>query len=105
MEPEEDKDVLHHLLHLEEQASALVNDAQAEADRRTAEAENRNRTHHDEAYAAEVARLEAGYAGEINAVREEYKKQLDAYRAELLARPADKNAFNALAEKFLVRGM
>jgi F0F1-type ATP synthase membrane subunit b/b' len=43
MDLEEDKDVLQHLLHLEAEASALVDDAQAEADRRVSEGEKQNR--------------------------------------------------------------
>jgi vacuolar-type H+-ATPase subunit H len=101
MENEEDKDILHHLLHLEAEASALVDGAQAEADRRVSEGENRNRIRHDEVYAAEVAKLEASYNGEINAVREDYKKQLDSYRNSLTSMPLDHAAFSALAGKFL----
>jgi vacuolar-type H+-ATPase subunit H len=104
MELEKDKDVLQHLLRLETEASALVDDAQAEADRRVSEGEKQNRANHDETYGAELARMEASYAGEIAAVREDYDKQLEAYRDSLKAMPADRAAFSALAGRLLLRG-
>lgn len=101
MEPEDDKNVLKHLLHLETEASALVDDAQAEADRRLSESETQCRSLHDQTYTAEVAKLEAAYLEEIAQVRENYKNQLDVYRSELLGRHPDEAAFGRLANQFL----
>ena len=103
MEPEDDKNVLKHLLFLETQASSLVEDAQAEADRRISEGENLCRSSYEEAYQAEVARLEAAYIKEIAAIREDYKKQLSAYKDTLLSCPVDRLAFSSLAEHLLFR--
>ena len=100
----EDKDVLQHLLHLEAEASALVDDAQAEADRRISEGERRNRAGHDEAYGAEVSVLEAVHVKEIEALREDYRRQLETYKAALNAKPVNQAAFSVLAEKFLLGG-
>jgi hypothetical protein len=96
--------VLRHLLDLEAQAAALVDDAQAEADRRVAEGEKAGRARYDEAYAAEVAALEAAYTGEIAAIKADYKSRLDTYREGLKAMPVNHEAFSALAERFLIRG-
>jgi len=98
-------DVLHHLLDLEAEAQALVNDAQAEADKRVAEGEKKGRESHDAAYGAEAARLEAEYGREIAAVRADYQTRLDAYGEELRGRPVDRAAFGALAEKFFGGGV
>jgi hypothetical protein len=98
-----DRNVLRHLLELETKAAALVDDAQAEADRRVAEGEKRSRARYDEAYAAEVAALEAAYTAEIAAVKADYKRQLDTYREGLKAMPVNRGAFSALAERFLIR--
>ncbi|MDR2158685.1 MAG: hypothetical protein LBP23_01315 [Treponema sp.] len=98
-----DRNLLRHLLDLETQAAALVEDAQAEADRRVAESEKLSRARYDEAYAAEVAALEAAYTAEITAVKADYRRQLDAYREGLKAMPVDRGAFSALAERFLLR--
>jgi vacuolar-type H+-ATPase subunit H len=96
-----DKEVLRHLLNLEAEAAALVEDAQAEADRRVAEGEKQSRSRYDETYAAEVAALETAFKSETTAVKEEYKKQLDTYRDSLKALPVDRAAFSALAEQLL----
>jgi hypothetical protein len=93
--------VLRHLLDLEARAAALVEDAQAEADRRLAEGEKLSRARYDETYAGEVAVLEAAYAKDIAAVKEDYKKQLDTYRGSLKAMPVDRGAFFALTEHLL----
>jgi hypothetical protein len=98
-----DRNLLRHLLDLETEAAALVDDAQAEADRRVAEGEERGRSRYDEAYSAEVAALEAAYTAEIAAVKADYKQQLDVYREGLKAAPVDQAAFSALAERFLIR--
>jgi hypothetical protein len=98
-----DQNVLRHLLELETKAAALVDDAQAEADRRVAEGEKRSRAGYDEAYAAEVAALEAAYTAETAAVKADYKHQLDTYREGLKAMPVNREAFSALAERFLIR--
>ena len=98
-----DEYVLRHLLDLEAKAAALVDDAQAEADRRTAEGEKLSRARYDEAYAAEVAALEAAYAEETAAIKADYKRQLDTYREELGAMPVNREAFFALAKRFLIR--
>ena len=98
----EDRDVLQHLLNLENEASALVNDAQAEADRRTAEREVQNRRRYDEVYAREVEALENSYAQNLALVKESCREQLEAYRASLQTIPVDLKAFSSLAEKYLI---
>jgi F0F1-type ATP synthase membrane subunit b/b' len=100
--PENDT-ILQHLLSLETEASALVDGAQAEADKRVADGENENRARYDSSYAAEIARLEAEYGENIQAVRADYQKQLDEYREGLGKRPVDKGAFTALAGSFFSR--
>jgi regulator of protease activity HflC (stomatin/prohibitin superfamily) len=97
-----DRNLLRHLLDLETQAAALVDDAQAEADRRVAEGEKRSRARYDEAYAAEVAVLEAAYTTETAAIKADYKRQLDTYHEGLMAMPMDRGAFSVLAERFLL---
>ncbi|MDR1107605.1 MAG: hypothetical protein LBL19_01065 [Spirochaetaceae bacterium] len=97
----DEQDVLRHLLEVEGEASALVNDAQAEADRRIAEGEKQNRRLYDERYNQETSRLEGRYAEKISGVKEEYKKQLDAYRAALDSLPVNTEAFVRVAEGFL----
>jgi F0F1-type ATP synthase membrane subunit b/b' len=96
-----DENVLGHLLKIEAEASALVDDAQAEADRRVAEAEKRSRSCYDGEYSRRAAELEAAYSGEINQVRAEYRNRIEEYREGLEAIPVDQGRFSALLDQFL----
>ena len=100
MKPEDEKNTLQHLLYLEAEAAALVERATAEADRRLSEGEKLCRASYDEAYSTEMTNLEAVYIKEIAAIREDYKKLLEAYRISLASCPVDRAAFSALAERF-----
>jgi hypothetical protein len=87
---------LTHLLNIEAEASALVNEAQAEADRRTGEGEKTGRACYDEQYGRKAAALEAAYAQEIEKAKEAYARELEAYRDSLRTIRADTAAFSAL---------
>jgi len=97
----DDHEVLQHLLNLEAEAAALVNDAQAEADRRISEGEKLNRSRYDEIYTREAAALEAQFALDLAVFKENYEKQLEEYRESLITQPRDTAAFSSLAEKYL----
>jgi vacuolar-type H+-ATPase subunit H len=100
----ENNEILQHLLEIESIAASLVDDAQAEADRRVSEAEKQNRARYDEHYAAEVKALEEAFSKDIASAREDYRRQLDEYHNSLKALPPDTGAFFLLAEKLLVSG-
>lgn len=97
----DDSELLRHLLDLESEAAALVDDAQAEADRRVAEGEKKNRERHDEVYAEEVRALEASFTETVADTKNKARKQLEAYEAQLKAAPCNTEAFFSLAEKLL----
>jgi hypothetical protein len=99
----DEHDILRHLLQVEADAAALVDDAQAEADRRLAEGEKRNRSLYDERYGRETGELEAGYGKEIAGVKEDYQKRLDAYRESLNAITVHRDRFNALADNLFMK--
>jgi len=100
----ENNEILQHLLEIENKAATLVDDAQAEADRRVSEAEKQNRARYDEQYAREVEALEAAFSRDISLAREDYRRQLEEYHNSLKALPPDTNAFFSLAEKLFVSG-
>jgi len=100
----EDRDVLQHLLEIEGQAAVLVDDAQAEADRRVKEAEEQNRLAYDGKYQKIVKELEAVCQKEVETAKTEYNKSLDEYRMSLDLMPRDAGAFSALAFSLLVEG-
>jgi vacuolar-type H+-ATPase subunit H len=99
-----DQDVLRHLLDVEAGAQSLVDDAQAEADRRMAEAEKRNRARYEEQYTKEAALLDSRYESGLGAIKDEYNKLLDEYRLTLDARKPDYAEFRRLLDSFLEKG-
>jgi vacuolar-type H+-ATPase subunit H len=100
----ENTDVLQHLLEIESRASVLVDDAQAEADKRIRAAEEQGRLAYDRQYQDLVQKLEAEYTVQVQAIRAEYRQSLEEYRKSLDFMPLDQDAFSALALRFLTGG-
>jgi vacuolar-type H+-ATPase subunit H len=98
----EDRDILQHLLEVEGQAAAMVNDAQTEADRRVKEAEEQNRLAYDESYQKKIEELETEYQNKLKAAKDEYEKSLDEYRRSFEEIPRQGSVFSALAFSLLV---
>ena len=98
----DDHDVLQHLLNLDTEAAALVDDAQTEADQRITSGEKQNRLRYDEIYAREVEALELSFTRDIAEIKEDYRRQLDLYRENLITMPLNTKAFSSLAEKLLL---
>jgi vacuolar-type H+-ATPase subunit H len=96
-----DHELLQHLLEVEDSAAVLVEDAQAEADRRIAEHENQSRAKYDEAYARGAAALQQHYEKEYETVKTEYQSRLDEYRKSLEAMPVHTDDFCKLAVSLL----
>jgi negative regulator of replication initiation len=99
-----ERDVLRRLLKVESDAAVLVDDAQAEADRRVAEGEKASRARYDERYSQEAALLDGEYARTVQAIKEDYQKRLDSYRESLNGMPVRKDDFFALAEHLFFGG-
>jgi vacuolar-type H+-ATPase subunit H len=97
----DDSDILQHLLEIEGKAASLVDDAQAEADRRIKETEEQNRLAFDEAYQKLTVELEEEYKKSLDAVKTEYDKSLDEYRASLDNMPKQNEKFSALVRSLL----
>jgi hypothetical protein len=98
----EDSAVLRRLLEVEAEAAALVDKAQAEADKRLKACEEQNRTRHDEEYRRLMDGLEARYGERLEAARAEYRASLDEYRKSLDSMPFDTAAFSRLAGELLL---
>ncbi|MDR1956961.1 MAG: hypothetical protein LBQ30_08920 [Treponema sp.] len=95
--------VLRHLLQMETEAAALVDDAQAEADRRLAEGEKQNRRRYDERYGREAASIDAEYAQKRAEAQAAYQRELDAYRESLQGMICHGDRFSALVTAALSR--
>jgi F0F1-type ATP synthase membrane subunit b/b' len=91
---------LEHLLQIETKAAALVDDAQAEADRRIAENEKGNRELYEERFKVEAEARETALRKEKDRLRKQYQKELDDYRKEISGINADFGNFSALFSKF-----
>ncbi|MDR1024989.1 MAG: hypothetical protein LBL56_04620 [Treponema sp.] len=96
-----EENILGHLLKVEADAASLVDDAQAEADRRIAESEKQNRSRYDEEYAQKAAELDRAFEDEITRIRADYQDQLEAYRKGLDLIPVDQERFSALMDELL----
>jgi len=92
---------LDHLLKIEAEASALVNDAQAEADRRTRENEEKNRTAYEERFKEEAQKREASLKEEKDRLKNQYQEILEKYREELSGVNADEQRFLSLFNQYV----
>jgi F0F1-type ATP synthase membrane subunit b/b' len=97
----DNKEVLGHLLEIESEASALVNEAQAEADRRILEVEKQNHAAYEERYSGESKRLEREFNTVKENARQQYQTELEAYREEISSIHVDVNRFATLLDKFI----
>jgi len=92
----ENENTLDHLLQIEAKAAGLVNDAQAEADRRIHENEAKCREVYEERYKVEAQKLDASLQIEKEKIKSEYQKALDEYRAEISGVKTNVDNFCAL---------
>lgn len=100
----DEQDVLRHLLEVESNAASLVNDAQAEADKRVSENEKQNRSRFDALYNEEVSVLEKDYQENITKVKSEYAENLKSYQESFNSGNINTEAFTALVESSLFKG-
>jgi len=97
----ENVNTLDHLLQIEAQAAALVNDAQTEADRRIHENEEKNRAAYEEHFKAEIQTRETSLKKEKEKIREQYNKAIEDYRKEVSAINVNTGNFSALLNDYL----
>ncbi|MDR0301676.1 MAG: hypothetical protein LBI04_05090 [Treponema sp.] len=97
----ENDNTLEHLLKIEAQAAALVNDAQAEADRRIHENEENNRKTYEERYRVETQKRESAFRKEKEKIKEQYQKMLEDYRNGISTAKTDVEKFSALFNEYV----
>jgi F0F1-type ATP synthase membrane subunit b/b' len=97
----DDNKTLGHLLQIESEAAVLVNEAQAEADRRLAEGEQRSRAAYEARYRAEAEKLEAEYKTEKEKIQARYTQELESYREELGSLEINTERFSACLDDLL----
>ena len=87
---------LEHLLTIEAEAQALVNEAQNEADILLHDNEEKNRVLYEERIKAEIKSRESSLDSEKEKIKARYDKELENYRSELSALKSDDKKFSAL---------
>ena len=92
---------LDHLLKIEAEASALVNDAKTEADRRIRENEEKNRMAYEERFKEEAQKREASLKEEKDRLKNQYQEILEKYREELSGVNADEQRFLSLFNQYV----
>ena len=97
----ENSNTLDHLLDIEAKASAMVKDAQEEAEKRIHENEIKNQTAYEERFKVEAQKLEDSLIKEKEKLRTQYKQTLDEYRNEISNININVDRFSSLLNKYL----
>jgi len=95
------ENTLDHLIKIEAEAAALVEDAQAEADKRIHDNEEKSRLLFDELFKMEMEMREAFLKKEIEKTKVQYQLTLDEYKKEISGVSVDEKHFIALFNEFL----
>lgn len=94
-------DAINHLLEVEKNASALINDAQIEADKRIQEARAKYNTEYKTKYDSIAASMESDYQKAHQEIEAKYKKEIEDYKVSLENKPQNQKAFTDLLEKII----
>jgi len=98
----DNNEVLDHLLKIESEAAALVDGAQAEADKRITEAEKQNRAAFDKRFREENERLENEFLQSKDAARQQYQKELEAYKEKISLVHINNERFSDLLDSLVL---
>ena len=97
----ENVSTLDYLLEIETKAASMVNDAQAEADRRIHESEVKSHTAYEDRFKAEVQRLDALFRESKENAKKQYLEALEEYRREISSINVNVERFCALLNEYL----
>jgi len=92
-------DAIKHLLEVEKNAAALINDAAEEADRRISQAKLQYNTEYKKRYETEASSLETEFKNQNKIITEKYQKEIDSYKDSIASRPQDSDSFSAALDK------
>jgi len=98
----DNNEVLDHLLEIEAEAAALVNEAQAEADKRITEAEKQNRAAYDKRFVEENQRLEKEFLQIKEQAREQFRKELETYKDKISSINVNNDRFSSLLDSLVL---
>jgi len=92
-----EEQLVQHLLEIEERASAVVEEAQAESDKRLLEAEVNAKAEFERLLKERLQEAQTSYAEKSAALKTAQKKEIDAYRGSLSSLKVNHEAFNSMA--------
>ena len=92
-------DAINHLLEVEKNASALINDAAQEAERRLSQARAKYNSEYKTRYDEVALKLENEYQINHQKIAEKYQKEIETYKESLAAKPQNTEAFSSLLDK------
>ena len=95
--------VITHLLQVENDASSLVNESQAEADKRIAFARSQADSKYKTEYEQIIAKRDSEYNEKIKSIKELHKKTLQDYKTSIEQIPQNIEAFNLFLKKVLAQ--
>ena len=91
---QEEINVINHLLAVEKESAALIDNAVKEADRRTTEAHNQANSQFKQKYDEIAASLQKEFEQTIENKKSEHSKQMNQFEAQLQSRERNYEAFN-----------
>ena len=94
-------DAINHLLEVEKNASALINDAAQEVDRRLSQARAKYNSDYKARYDELASKLEAEYQDAHQKIAEKYQNEIETYKQSLEAKTQNTEAFSSLLDKLI----
>lgn len=92
---------INHLLEVEKQASALIEEAMSEADKRLSEAHAKFNEQVKVKSEEITARLTKEYDAALEQIKQNHEKTIEAYKSDLENKEVNQEAFNSLLDKIL----
>ncbi len=98
-----DKEVytISHLLEVEQKASELIAQAQADADKKIADAKSKADAMFQEQYTKIVSDCENSYSAKTSALSQENTRKIEDYKKTISASGQDRKTFNSYLDSIL----
>ena len=93
--------VLDHLYKIESEAALLVSEAQAEADRRVAEAGKLHRAAYEDRCRIESKKLETELSELNEQAQRHFREEMEAYREAISSVAVDTGSFSVLLDRLI----
>ena len=98
----DNNEVLDHLLKIESEAARMVDEAQADADRRVTEAEKHNRAAFDKRYREEGEKLENNFIQFKELARQRYQTELENYKQKTSSFEINTDGFSSMLDNLVL---